>query len=563
MTNSSPTDSAPRRQAWLARFARSFSFVGLAVAAIFFAASLTPSLLPRTNSTQGALSGIALAAGYSAGVLAVLLWLYLELPAPSPRLERLSKRLTTVGVALIVVSSLQRATVWQNSIRELMEMEPLATAYPFRVAMIAILFGVLLLAAGRMLGRWTSLVVGRLNRVLPKRVSNVLGVAIVGFVTVSLANGLLARRALDAADATFLQLDAFIDEEIQQPVHRLASGSSASLIPWDSIGRQGKSFIASGPTQEQLSRFTGSPTARPLRVYVGLGSKETPHERAELALAELERVGAFERSVLVVATPTGTGWLDPGAVNTLEYLHGGDTVIVSMQYSYLPSWLTILVEPQRPVESAQTLFQTVYAHWKTLPRESRPRLYLHGLSLGALGSETCADLFALFEDPIQGALWSGPPFPSAHWSRRTRERNPGTPSWGPMFRDGAMLRFTGQENALQRPDQRWGPMRFVYLQYASDPMTFFAPSLLLREPDWLLGQRGPDVSPYLRWIPIVTALQVAFDLPMATAVPTGYGHNFAPAHYIDGWLAVTDPNDWGADETARLKRLFAGVHPRP
>ena len=106
-------------------------------------------------------------------------------------------------------------------------------------------------------------------------------------------------------------------------------------------------------------------------------------------------------------------------------------------------------------------------------------------------------------------------------------------------------------------------MRFVYLQYASDPMTFFSPSLLLREPDWLVGQRGPDVSPYLRWIPIVTALQVAFDLPMATTVPTGFGHNFAPAHYIDAWLAITEPDDWSPDETARLKRLFENVHPRP
>ena len=95
----------------------SFSFVGLAFAAVFFAASLTPSLLPRTYATQGALSGFALAVGYSVGVLAVLLWLYLELPPPAARLDRLSKWLTSVGVALVVVFSLWRATVWQNSLR--------------------------------------------------------------------------------------------------------------------------------------------------------------------------------------------------------------------------------------------------------------------------------------------------------------------------------------------------------------------------------------------------------------------------------------------------------------
>jgi uncharacterized membrane protein len=234
-----------------------------------------------------------------------------------------------------------------------------------------------------------------------------------------------------------------------------------------------------------------------------------------------------------------------------------------MQYSYLPSWITLLVKPERPVESARLLFDEVYAHWRTLPREDRPRLYLHGLSLGSLGSETCADLFTLFEDPIQGALWSGPPFPSRVWARRTRERNPDSPAWRPTFRDGSLLRFSGQENALERPGWRWGPMRFVYLQYASDPMVFFAPSLGFRKPAWLVGDRGPDVSPYLRWTPIVTFLQVAFDIPMATTVPTGYGHNYAPADYIDAWVAVTEPEGWGPADTIRLKDLFADLNPRP
>ena len=88
------------------RLGSSFSFIGLAFAAVFFAVSLTPSLLPRHYSTQGALSGFALAAGYSIGVLAVMLWLYVELPPPSARLERFSKWLTTVGVSLIVSLSL-------------------------------------------------------------------------------------------------------------------------------------------------------------------------------------------------------------------------------------------------------------------------------------------------------------------------------------------------------------------------------------------------------------------------------------------------------------------------
>ena len=87
-------------------------------------------------------------------------------------------------------------------------------------------------------------------------------------------------------------------------------------------------------------------------------------------------------------------------------------------------------------------------------------------------------------------------------------------------------------------------------------MTFFSPRLLVQKPEWLNGERGPDVSPYLDWYPIVTFLQIASDLPMATSVPTGYGHNISPSSYIDGWVAVTEPEDWDAADTERLKQLF-------
>jgi uncharacterized membrane protein len=129
--------------------------------------------------------------------------------------------------------------------------------------------------------------------------------------------------------------------------------------------------------------------------------------------------------------------------------------------------------------------------------------------------------------------------------------------WLPTYRDGSMLRFTGQKSSLDRFGTRWGPMRFVYIQHASDPMSFFSPELLYRRPGWLVGERGPDVSPYLSWFPIVTFLQAGFDLPMATSVPTGYGHNFAPASYIDAWIAVTDPPEWSDEQTRRLKEVFA------
>jgi uncharacterized membrane protein len=555
MNASMQGETAPASR--LVRFGSSFSFVGLAFAALFFAESLTPSLLPRTFLVQGILSGFALAVGYGVGVLFVWLWLFLELPRPKAKVQTISKALASAAAAVVVAAFLQRATVWQNSVRQLMEMEPVATAYPWRVAGIALVVGVLLIAAARAVAACWRMVDRKIRRVAPPRVSYFVSAVVVVLALFLIANKVVAGLALTAADALFRRLDRVVDEGIERPKRTTASGGPESLVEWGSIGRYGKEFVAAGPKREEIADFWGRDVQEPLRVYVGLNSRDTPEERAKLAVDELVRVGGFDRSILVVATPTGTGWLDPGAVDSVEYLHAGDTAIVAMQYSYLPSWITILVDPARVRDSARYLFEAVYGRWKTLPKRSRPRLYVHGLSLGALGSAAAADLFTVFEDPIHGGVWSGPPFPSDDWSRAVHYRNPGSPMWLPKFRDGSMLRFSGRTNALPDGGRRWGPMRFVYLQHASDPMSFFSPDLLYRRPDWLEDPRGPDVSPYLTWRPIVTFLQVGFDIPMATTVPMGYGHNFAPAAYIDAWVEVSQPKDWSEEKTRRLKKILA------
>ena len=194
---------------------------------------------------------------------------------------------------------------------------------------------------------------------------------------------MLLRAFFNAADELFATRDALLEPEYPAPTDPLGTGSAASLVDWEALGRAGREFVASGPTAEAIAAFTGRPAMRPLRVYVGLNSAETVEDRAALALDEMIRVGAFDRSVLVVAVPTGTGWMDPAAMDTLEYLHGGDTAIVGVQYSYLTSWISLLVEPGFGTDTGRALFRAVYRHWTALPRDARPRLYLHGLSRSA------------------------------------------------------------------------------------------------------------------------------------------------------------------------------------
>jgi len=529
---------------------------GLLFGTLFFAASLTPTLIPRNFLTQGVLSGCSAAAGYGVGFFLQWLWRYLELPEPKERFLFGTKLAATIICGAIGIGFLWRAAAWQNSIRSLMEMEPVDTAHPIEVGAIAIVTFVLLIALARLFKRTLYFVSRHLNRYVPKRFSYVAGTVIAALLFWSIGDGIIFRNALRFMDGSFERLDALIPPETSQPSDPAKTGSPESLVRWDDLGRMGRSYISTGPSAADITAVTGKPALEPIRVYVGMHSDESPQARAKLALQELKRVGGFDRSTLVIITPTGTGWVDEQAINPIEFLHNGDIASIGAQYSYLASWMSLLVEPGYGAEQARALFSDVYGYWRTLPKETRPKLYLFGLSLGALSSELSNELFEVLGDPYQGALWAGPPFSSRIWNSITRDRNPGSPEWLPKFRDGSFVRFTAQKNALDIPGAVWGPMRVVYLQYASDPITFYDPHSLYHEPDWMQPPRGPDVSPYLGWYPVVTFLQLTLDIAMATTSPMGYGHVFAAEHYIDAWMAVADIQGWSPDDVARLKQHF-------
>jgi len=542
---------------WLVRPWYSLSAGGLLLGTLFFAASLTPTLLPRTFLTQGVLSGCALAAGYGIGAFGRWLWTYLELPRPQARALRVAKLTAIIICAVVAVSFLWRAAQWQNSIRELMGLEPVASAQPLEVGLIALATFIALLALARLFKLTLSFTSAKGRRFVPRRVSNVIGFVAAVALFWSVIDGVLLRAALHLADSSYQQFDALIEPETEQPSEPLKTGSSASLLDWEELGRAGREFVSSGPNARDISAFSGKDALEPIRVYAGLRSAETPQQRAKLAFEEFKRVGGFERAVIIVVTPTGSGWIDPPAMDSIEYLHNGDVASIAVQYSYLASWLSLLTEPGYGADAARALFKEIYGYWTTLPRNGRPRLYLYGLSLGAMNSEQSTDLIEVLDDPYNGALWSGPPYTSRIWRWITANRNPDSPAWLPRFRDGSFVRFMNQDGAALAQGSAWGPMRIVYLQYASDPVTFFDYHDLYRAPAWMSPPRGPDVSSQLRWYPVVTFLQLVLDMAMATTTPIGHGHVYAAEHYIDAWMAVTDVRDWSPEDVARLKRHLA------
>ncbi|MFG6666599.1 alpha/beta hydrolase [Halomonas sp. HNIBRBA4712] len=532
-----------------------FSSVGLVLGTLFFALSLTPSLVPRPLLAQGVVSGLCFSAGYAIGVSLGGLWHYLRLPEPRGIARRAITAIAALTCTLLAALFLWQASGWQNSIRLLMGMEPAHGTRGISIAAITLaLFAGFTLLAGAF-RRTYRLLANRVFSFLPRRLAVVVGSIAALALFWLLIEGVALSSALRVADRTYAQLDDFMQDDLAPPDDLGRAGSEASLISWEALGSRGRRFVTQGPSGEQIGAFLGEPAIDPLRVYVGLNAADTPQQRAELALAELVRAGGFERSILVLATPTGRGWIDPGAQNTIEYLARGDIATVAAQYSYLPSHLSLIAEGEYGVESARALFIAIYRYWSNLADNERPALYLFGLSLGALNSDRSFDFYDIIEDPFDGALWAGPPFRSDTWRSATAGRDPGSPAWLPTFRGGSVIRFMNQRDGYAGYPRDWGDFRIVFLQYASDPIVFFDPAAFWREPAWMRSPRGPDVSPALRWYPVVTMLQLLADLATGGA-PPGHGHELAAEHYIDAWRALVEPDGWSDEEIERLKRLF-------
>lgn len=540
-------------------FTTRLSGSGVAVGVFFFGLSLLPSLLPRTALFQGAVSGITLMIGYGIGVLGQWAWNYLELPKPEPgsTANRVLLWASAAIVGFVAAATAWRQVGWQNDVRETFGMDSVGPAVWVSIVPITLVVAALLLILSRSLRRLFQLFARWLTRIMPDRAARLIGGVALVILLFFLANGVLVNGFFTVANSAFSVRDTATVEGVVQPQTPERSGSPESLITWDNLGRQGRSFVASGPAVDELNEFHGGGAMQPIRIYAGLKSAETLEQRAELVLEDLIRAGAFERDLLVVATTTGTGFLVPEGMDTLEYIHNGNTAIVGVQYSYLPSWISLLADQEVTKATSQVVFSTIHDYWSDLPEDSRPDIYLFGLSLGSFGVESILQSINIINEPIDGALMVGPPFVNGMWNNITDARDEGSPAWLPVYQDGRTVRFTSLENALDVPQSEWQDTKVVYLQHSSDPVTFFSPDLAFSQPEWLEeGQRGPDVSPEMAYVPLVTMWQVALDLPAAGTVPPGHGHLYQSGEYLDGWLGVTQPDGWTDSDTESLRQLL-------
>ncbi|VAV95167.1 hypothetical protein MNBD_ACTINO01-2297, partial [hydrothermal vent metagenome] len=127
------------------------------------------------------------------------------------------------------------------------------------------------------------------------------------------------------------------------PENEFVSGGPASRSPFDELGLQGRRYVSDVVTPDLIEETFDEPAvAHPIRAYIGYNSEPLYSTgRAEMALEELDRLGAFDRKYLLLFSPTGTGWVDQTMIESAEILSRGDIATCCIQYGRSPSFLAV------------------------------------------------------------------------------------------------------------------------------------------------------------------------------------------------------------------------------
>ena len=540
--------------------------------------SLYPTLLPRSAMIQGAISAISITLGLAFGTLIAWIvrhgWKLAKRPVPAIP-KRRGRTLLYLLTVFGVIVGLPWWFVRQNAQRDLVSMDPIGLDSVLVVVIVGLIVGALLFVIGRSVARLVRRIDRGVARLMPRWAARAGTVAVVALLVSFIAQDVVWKSFVNWANSVYSTFDNTTPEGIVQPTTALRSGGPGSLVAWDTLGNEGRNFAGGGPTTQQLQEFAGagSTVKEPIRAYVGIqsvdvssDSSELPDVQAQRAVAELDRTDAWNRSVLAVVTVTGTGWVDPWFAASLEYMNHGDTAIVATQYSYLPSWISFLVDLDKAAASGRATVDAVVAKWKTLPVDHRPRLIVDGISLGTYGSEhafngsTLNDSIGNALADVDGVLYAGPTFMNPIWMQVVAGRESSSPSWKPVVGSGLAVHAWNrpQDSAAEISGGRLPGRNVLYLTQPSDPVTWAGYSSLWSKPTWMRGQRGYDVPSGTLWFPGVTLVQEVFDLMAGFSTPPGHGHNYN-ASIVYGVAAVAAPNGWSSADSARLTQLLAAT----
>jgi uncharacterized membrane protein len=362
------------------------------------------------------------------------------------------------------------------------------------------------------------------------------------------------------------------------PTTAARSAGPGSAITFSRTGRQGRRFILNVPTADDVMRVMGAPAiAEPVRVFVGYDMAKTAADRVALALEELDRTGAYDRSLLIVGSPAGTGVVNTVAFETADYLLLGDSAGVAVQYERLPSLLCLHRTGVGGHHHRLLLEGIRDALAKRGPDARRPRVVVYGESLGAWAGQNAFlhhGVVGLDELGVDRALWVGTPYYSG-WMHESLARDGHVPSARPVGAPaGTVVEVPSVLPLRALPDDERERVRVVLLTHHNDPVRKLNLDLLVRRPPWLGDERPPTVSRRQRFTPMITGLQTIVDTANATNQVPGVfratGHDYRldlPAVALEAYrLPRPSPEQWGrlmtalqAEEAARASK-FAPPH---
>ena len=253
---------------------------------------------------------------------------------------------------------------------------------------------------------------------------------------------------------------------------------------------EGRNFVARPSVAAAAGGF-GTPAQTPI-AHVGLDSAPTAQERAALAVKSSSARAPFDRKLLVVAGTTGTGWLEPQTMDTIEYEWNGDTAIVGIQYSFLP-WISTLVGASTAADAGRAIYDAVYAE-VAHPAGDRPearglREPRSGYSIQAAFPTRPTSRRA----PRARSLRVAELLPAVGMISAARARQPAVEAGLPEGRADPVLR---RPRATLASPARHSMARRAWRRPARErPCRLVEPAAARREPDWLAEPPGPGRSP--------------------------------------------------------------------
>lgn len=277
-----------------------------------------------------------------------------------------------------------------------------------------------------------------------------------------------------------------------EPSSKFVSGSKASDVSWRSLSVQGRRYVSGAITPADIKKVMKSASAKePIRVFVGLDSADTERERVNLAIAELERTGAFGRKTIMLISPTGTGYVNYVAVEAAEYMSRGNMASVALQYSKRPSPMSLDRVPEGRGQF-KMLLKEISHRIEKLPSSKRPQLVVFGESLGAWTSQ---DSFidqgtdGLKYAGVDKALWIGSPYGSK-WKTQVLHQD------RPDVEPELVASFDNIKELQKLTPAKQKKLRYVMITHNNDGVALFGASLLYQKPDWLTDpeKRPPTVS---------------------------------------------------------------------